>query len=69
MYYVGESCIVLVTKIDLKIGTELTYNYQYYNDGMDCMVRMKRQKCLCGARRCSGNASRVLSSSLYSVRV
>ena len=57
--YVGESCIVLVAKMGLKMGTEMTYNYQYYNDGMDCIARMKRQKCLCGSQRCSGNVLEV----------
>lgn len=53
---------MLVSKKDLTAGTEMTYNYQYYNDGMDCMVRMKRQKCLCGAKRCSGSAPKTLSN-------
>jgi hypothetical protein len=51
----GESCIVLASKRALKAGDELTYNYQYYEDGLDGVgMKMKRQKCLCGSTNCSG---------------
>jgi hypothetical protein len=50
----GESCIALVTKKPLLAGTEMTYNYQYFEDGLDSVMKMKRQRCLCGADTCSG---------------
>ena len=51
----GESCIALVTMKALKSGTEITYNYQYSEDGLDNIsAKMKRQKCLCQATNCSG---------------
>ena len=68
MMYVGESCIVLVAKMDLIMGTEMTYNYQYYNDGMDCIARMKRQKCLCDSQRCSGNVPELFTVKKIIVR-
>jgi hypothetical protein len=51
----GEPRIALVSKWALKAGTEITYNYQYHDDGLDALSStMKRQKCLCGAQCCSG---------------
>jgi hypothetical protein len=47
-------CIALVTKRPLLAGTEMTYNYQYFEDGLDSVMKMKRQRCLCGADTCSG---------------
>ena len=55
MRTIGESRIVLVSKKFLKSGTEITYNYQYFEDGLDGGTEMKRQKCLCGTLHCSGN--------------
>ena len=64
----GEPRIVIASKFDLKAGTEITYNYQYFDDGMDKHSQLKlsvgnkrkkvksfqRQSCHCGARRCAG---------------
>lgn len=56
---VGESCIALVATKALLAGSEITYNYQYYEDGLDSLDdKMKRQKCLCGADNCSGERGR-----------
>ena len=49
----GEPRICLVSKRALAPGTEITYNYQYFEDGFDS-AGLVRQPCLCGARRCSG---------------
>ena len=46
----GEARIALVSTRELKAGSEITYNYGYFNDGLD----LPRQKCLCGTRKCSG---------------
>ena len=51
----GEPRICLVPLHDLKAGTEITYNYQYYQDGLDIdNAAMTRQRCLCGSVKCSG---------------
>ena len=52
----GEPRIVLVSKHDMQPDTEITYNYQYFEDGLDstlCGV-MKRQLCRCRSDNCSG---------------
>eukprot|EP00937_MAST-01D_sp_MAST-1D-sp2_P003153 g3153.t1 len=46
----GEPRVVIVAARDLWAGEELTYNY--HSDTLD--DEFARQKCLCGARRCSG---------------
>jgi hypothetical protein len=53
----GEPRIVLVSKDSLLAGAEITYNYQYYDDGLDNIngkMSLKRQICLCGSSNCSG---------------
>ena len=47
----GERRICLVSLRPLKAGEEMTYNYQYHEDGLDCV---KRQPCRCGSRNCAG---------------
>ncbi len=60
----GEPRICLVPLQDLPAGTEITYNYQYYQDGLDVdNAAMSRQRCLCGFARCCGTiGGRVLES-------
>lgn len=60
----GEPRICIVSKRALTAGTEVTYNYQYFNDGMENghssgsgkrrKVNFKRQPCHCGAKNCAG---------------
>lgn len=51
----GEPRVVLVATTFIKSGSELTYNYQYYQDGLDDIVsKFKRQACACGSRVCCG---------------
>lgn len=50
----GENRIVLCSKFALSAGTELCYNYKYYDDGLDSNVDMKRQVCRCGSHQCCG---------------
>ena len=54
----GEPRIVLVAGRDLLKGEEITYNYQYFADGLDSnkkgISKFSRQKCLCGSSNCSG---------------
>ncbi|CAE7643316.1 ash1, partial [Symbiodinium microadriaticum] len=51
----GEPRVVLVALRTIKSGSELTYNYQYYQDGLDDIARrFKRQKCACGSPVCCG---------------
>lgn len=47
----GEPRICLVSLGPMKAGEEITYNYQYFEDGLECA---KRQPCRCGAPNCSG---------------
>jgi hypothetical protein len=51
----GEPRVVLVSTTFIKSGSELTYNYQYFQDGLDDIVgKFKRQTCACGSRVCCG---------------
>jgi len=50
----GEDRIALVSNRHIIAGTELTYNYQYFDDGLDSNGVMQRQKCCCGSENCSG---------------
>ena len=51
----GEPRVCLVALKDIQSGSELTYNYQYYQDGLDDVVsRFKRQRCACGSVVCCG---------------
>jgi hypothetical protein len=51
----GEPRICLVPTRPLKRGEEITYNYQYYQDGLDANnSTMTRQPCLCGSAKCCG---------------
>jgi hypothetical protein len=50
----GEPHICLVSTTKLLKGTEITYNYQYFQDGMEEISKLKRQKCHCGAASCAG---------------
>jgi hypothetical protein len=51
----GAPRIVLQALKNIEIGEELTYNYNYCNDGMDEMISLsQRQKCYCGYQYCSG---------------
>ncbi len=51
----GESRLVLVSKAAMIKGSEITYNYKYFEDGLEkYMDSVVRQKCLCGAPRCAG---------------
>lgn len=60
----GEPRICIVSKRALAAGAEITYNYQYFNDGMDNTqhqgagkrkkMKFKRQTCYCGAKNCAG---------------
>ena len=45
----GEPRIALVSQKPLSKGTEVTYNYQYFDDGLD----LPRQPCYCGSPKCS----------------
>lgn len=51
---VGEIRIVLVSKKTLAAGTPVTYNYNYFDDGLDDLLDIERQVCRCGAVNCSG---------------
>lgn len=51
----GENRLVLVSKAVMLKGDEITYNYKYFEDGLEkYMDSVTRQKCLCGAIRCAG---------------
>ncbi len=51
----GENRLVLVSKAAMVKGSEITYNYKYFEDGLEKhMDSVTRQKCLCGATRCAG---------------
>lgn len=51
--FLGAPRIALVSLRPIHNGEELTYNYHYYDDGMDDVI-VKRQPCGCGASNCSG---------------
>jgi hypothetical protein len=51
----GVPRIVLQALKEIEIGDELTYNYNYCQDGMDEMISLsQRQRCSCGYQYCSG---------------
>ena len=54
----GEPRICLVSLRAMRAGEEITYNYQYYQDGFDNAGEagdaFRRQKCMCGAENCCG---------------
>lgn len=50
----GECRIVLVASKSLNVNEEITYNYKYFDDGLDNILKINRQNCLCGAMNCSG---------------
>ena len=56
----GETRLVLVSFREIRAGMEITYNYNYYADGLG---DIPRQKCQCGATSCSGSiGGRMISS-------
>lgn len=59
----GESRLLLVSTRGLMAMTELTYNYQYCDDGLDAMMDMMRQPCRCGASYCGGTIGGKLDTS------
>jgi len=64
----GEPRLALVSQEPIRAGDEITYNYHYFEDGLDC----PRQKCLCGARNCSklvGGRVEVRESDRWCARV
>lgn len=48
----GEPRLVLVSLAAIEAGSDVTYNYHCHDDGLE--VKIKRQKCLCGAKCCAG---------------
>lgn len=50
----GEPRIVLRAITDIKDGEELTYNYNYFHDGLNDIIGSQRQKCNCQYKYCSG---------------
>jgi hypothetical protein len=50
----GQPVLALVSIKDLKPFEQLTYNYQYYEDGLDKLNGTIRQTCRCGEKNCSG---------------
>jgi hypothetical protein len=50
----GEIRIVLVSKRKLFLDDEITYNYNYFDDGLENEMRMKRQPCKCASPNCCG---------------
>ena len=57
----GECRIALVANHDLQPNDEVTYNYQYFNDGFDGLIT--RQVCHCNSIDCCGTiGGRVIES-------
>jgi len=44
----GENCVGIFAKEDIRMGTELTFDYQFVRVGA------QKQKCLCGSDNCRG---------------
>ena len=57
----GEPRLVLVALCDITAGSDITYHYHCYNDGLDHTT--KRQVCRCGASNCSGTIGGKVSMS------
>lgn len=70
----GEPRICLVNARPMKAGEEITYNYQYYEDGFDSAgmdekdtAAFRRQKCLCGSDNCCGTIGGKVEESTTSI--